>query len=92
MKDSALKKDPLLKPQALEDLRWWTKRDPKKATKIYDLIEAIQRDPFRGIGKPEPLKHQFAGWWSRHIDKKNRLIYQSTKDKIIILSCKDHYD
>ncbi|MCH8296135.1 Txe/YoeB family addiction module toxin [Candidatus Poribacteria bacterium] len=92
MKDSVLKKDPVLKPQALEDLRWWTEHNSKKAIKIYDLIKDIQRDPLRGIGKPEPLKHQFSGWHSRQIDKKNRLVYQLRGDKIIILSCKGHYD
>ncbi len=85
-------KDLVLKPQAFEDLQWWTERDRKKAIKIYDLIKDIQRDPFHGIGKPEPLKHQFSGCWSRQIDKKHRLVYQSTGDKIIVLSCKGHYD
>lgn len=50
-----------------------------------------QSDPFGGIGKPEPLKHEFAGCWSKRIDEKNRLVYQVTDEKIVVLSCRFHY-
>jgi toxin YoeB len=75
----------------LEDLAWWIEKDRKKAIRILDLIKEIRRDPFKGIGKPEPLKHEFAGLWSRRIDQKHRLIYDVKVDKIRILSCRYHY-
>jgi len=75
----------------LEDLAWWIEKDRKKAIRILDLIKEIRRDPFKGIGKPEPLKHEFAGLWSRRIDQEHRLIYDVKVDKIRILSCRYHY-
>ena len=65
-----------LDPQALEDLQFWVKNDARKSRKILDLIDAALRDPFTGIGKPEPLKHDLAGCWSRRIDLEHRLVYQ----------------
>jgi len=59
--------------------------------KIIDLIHATQVEPFKGLGKPEPLKHQLKGFWSRRINKEHRLIYQVNPDSIIIISCKFHY-
>ena len=61
---------------AFEDLAWWIKQDPKKALRIVDLINDIGRSSFEGIGKPEPLKHDFAGCWSRRIDQEHRIVYQ----------------
>ena len=55
------------------------------------LVEAIQRDPFSGIGQPESLKHDFAGCWSRRIDQEHRLVYEVSEEKIRILSCRYHY-
>jgi len=78
-------------PAAFEDLTWWVKRDRKQALRIMKLIEAIQRDPFQGIGKPEPLKHELAGCWSRRIDREHRLVYQVLEDRIRILACRYHY-
>ena len=80
-----------LDPQALEDLQFWTKTDARKSRKILDLIDAALRDPFVGIGKPEPLKHDLAGCWSRRIDLENRLIYQVQDDALVVLSCRYHY-
>ena len=57
----------------------------------FELIKAIQRDPFRGIGKPEPLKGQLTGKWSRRVNKKDRLLYEIIDDTIVILQCKGHY-
>jgi toxin YoeB len=66
---------------AFEDLAWWIQQDRNKALRIVSLIKDIQRDPFRGTGKPEPLKHELKGCWSRRIDQEHRLIYQvSRKD------------
>lgn len=76
---------------AFEDLAWWIQQDRSKALRIVNLINDVQRDPFRGIGKPEPLKHEFKGCWSRRIDQEHRLIYQVTQEKIRILACRYHY-
>jgi toxin YoeB len=76
---------------AFEDLAWWIEQDRDKALKIIKLIKDVQRDPFRGIGKPEPLRHELAGCWSRRIDQEHRLIYQVTSEKIRILACRYHY-
>ena len=76
---------------AFEDLAGWIEQDRDKALKILELIKDLQRDPFRGIGKPEPLRHELAGCWSRRIDQEHRLIYQVTSEKIRILACRYHY-
>ena len=76
---------------ALEDLTWWVKQDRKKALRVLRLIEETQRDPFGGVGNPEPLKHELAGCWSKRIDEEHRLIYQVLGDKIRILACRYHY-
>jgi toxin YoeB len=78
-------------PAAFEDLAWWVEQDRNKALRIINLIKDVQRDPFRGIGKPEPLKHELKGCWSRRIDKEHRIVYQVTDEKIRILACRYHY-
>jgi len=78
-------------PAGFEDLAWWVEKDRKKALRIIKLIKDVQRDPFVGTGKPEPLKHELSGCWSRRIDKEHRLIYQVKEDKIRILACRYHY-
>ena len=78
-------------PAAFEDLAWWVEQDRNKALRIINLIKDVQRDPFRGIGKPEPLKHELKGCWSRRIDQEHRLVYQVTEEKIRILACRYHY-
>ena len=76
---------------ALEDLAWWVQQDRKKALRILRLIQETQRDPFGGIGKPEPLKQELAGCWSKRIDNEHRLVYQVLDDKIRLLACRFHY-
>jgi toxin YoeB len=76
---------------AFEDLAWWIEQDRQKALRIVSLIKDVQRDPFKGIGKPEPLKHELKGCWSRRIDQEHRLVYQVTEEKIRILACRFHY-
>jgi toxin YoeB len=76
---------------AFEDLAWWVERDRAQALRIIRLIRDIQRDPFTGVGKPEPLKHEFKGCWSRRIDEEHRLVYHVREDKIRILACRYHY-
>jgi toxin YoeB len=78
-------------PAGFEDLAWWIEKDRKMAQRIVKVIQAIQRDPFGGIGKPEPLRHELAGCWSRRIDNEHRLVYQVMEDKIRILACRYHY-
>jgi toxin YoeB len=76
---------------AFEDLAWWVDKDRTQALRIIRLIREIQREPFSGIGKPEPLKHELKGCWSRRIDQTHRLVYQVHDDKIRILACRYHY-
>lgn len=78
-------------PKAFAEYQDWVVRDRKTALRIGDLIRDILRSPFEGIGKPEPLKHQFKGYWSRRIDQENRLIYKVTDTSIVIISCWSHY-
>ncbi|ABW67504.1 Txe/YoeB family addiction module toxin [Desulfosudis oleivorans] len=78
-------------PAGFEDLSWWIEKDRKKALRIIKLIKEVQRDPFHGAGKPEPLKHELSGCWSRRIDQEHRLVYEVTKDTIRILACRYHY-
>ncbi|MGB6943904.1 MAG: Txe/YoeB family addiction module toxin [Bryobacteraceae bacterium] len=66
-------------------------RDRTHALRIVRLIREIQRDPFTGVGKPEPLKHELKGCWSRRIDDEHRLVYQVHQDRIRILACRYHY-
>lgn len=76
---------------AWEDYTWWQSQDRKTLRRINQLIRDIERDPFGGIGKPEPLRYEYAGLWSRRIDQSNRLVYRATEDSIVIYSCRDHY-
>ncbi len=78
-------------PSAFEDLAWWVSQDRKKALRLIRLIQETQKDPFGGIGKPEPLKHELAGCWSKRIDDEHRLVYQVTENKIRVLACRHHY-
>jgi len=74
-----------------EDLAWWIEHDRTQALRIIRVIREIQRDPFGGIGKPEPLKHDLKGCWWRRIDHVHRLIYQVAEQQIKILQCRFHY-
>lgn len=74
-----------------EDYLYWQATDRRMLKQINDLVKDIQRDPFGGIGKPEPLKHQLTGFWSRRIDDKHRLVYAVNDDGLTILQCRDHY-
>lgn len=75
-----------------EDYTSWQKEDKKILKKINELIKDIQRTPFEGKGKPEPLKFDLAGLWSRRIDREHRLVYKVEQDEIPIYSCRYHYD
>ena len=78
-------------PAAFEDLAWWIEQDRRKAIRIVKLVREIQRDPFSGSGKAEPLKHELSGCWSRRIDSEHRIVYEVTDVKIRILACRYHY-
>jgi len=78
-------------PDAFEDLAWWVRQDRKIALRLIRLIQETQSDPFGGIGKPEPLRYELAGCWSKRIDDEHRLVYQVTDEKIRILACRYHY-
>ncbi|MGH2279693.1 Txe/YoeB family addiction module toxin [Aliarcobacter sp. ERUVET-7] len=77
--------------KAFEDFTNWATQDKKLYTKIIALIKDIKRSPFLGLGKPEPLKHELSGYWSRRINDEHRLVYKVTDTMIIIASCKYHY-
>jgi toxin YoeB len=77
--------------ESWEDYLYWQKQDKKILKKINDLIKSIAREPFEGIGKPEPLKYQYKGYWSRRITDEHRLIYKIDGDKLIIAKCRYHY-
>jgi len=81
----------VLAPQFLEDLRSWIETDRRIAVRVLDLMEAVLRDPFVGIGKPEPLKYIFAGCWSRRITQEHRLVYRVSASRIEFLQAKYHY-
>lgn len=82
---------------AWEDYLFWQKYDQPKSDKqvlrkINQLIRDIQRDPFAGLGKPEPLKHNLAGFWSRRITDEHRIVYKMDGDEVLIAQCRHHYE
>jgi toxin YoeB len=78
--------------EAWEDYVYWQQNDPKILQSINDLIRDIRRDPFKGLGKPEPLKHSLAGWWSRRITREHRLVYRvSGRDAELLEIIQCHY-
>ena len=80
-----------LSTQAIEDMVYFAKSQPKLLSKIANLLESISKNPFEGIGKPEPLKYDFEGCWSRRIDQEHRLIYFVEDNTVNIISFRGHY-
>lgn len=78
--------------RAWEEYCYWQLQDKKTLKRINTLIKDIQRDSFNGLGKPEPLKENLTGYWSRRIDNVNRIVYTVEETCIIIISCKGHYE
>ena len=78
--------------ESWDDYLYWQQHDKKKVTKINELLKDIAGTPFEGLGKPEALKHKYAGFWSRRIDDEHRLIYRFNQDEIQIVKCHHHYD
>lgn len=78
-------------PEAWEEFGWWVANDLKVVRKIYSLINSILKNPFEGLEKPEPLKADYAGYWSRRITEEHRLVYKVEATKIHIVQLKGHY-
>lgn len=76
---------------AWEDYLYWQKTDKKILQRINRLIKDTKRDPFKGIGDPEPLRHGWSGYWSRRINKEHRFVYKPQKDALLIAQCRYHY-
>ena len=76
---------------AWNDYLWWQEHDKKTLRRINTLVRDIERTPFEGLGKPEPLRYELSGTWSRRIDASNRLVYSVEGDVVAIYSAKDHY-
>lgn len=87
------KKDRLavFQPEFIEDLRFWVETDRKLALRVFEMIEAILRDPFDGIGKPEPLKYMSPGAWSRRLTQEHRIVYLVRDDRVDFLQARYHY-
>ena len=78
--------------QAWQDYLYWQTQDKKTLKRINQLLQDISRNGYTGMGKPEPLKHELTGYWSRRIDEVNRLVYRITDDTIEVLQCRGHYN
>jgi toxin YoeB len=78
--------------EAWKDYRYWQSQDKKTLKRINQLISDTQRTPFEGVGKPEKLKENLSGFWSRRIDESNRLVYVIDNNQLIIISCRYHYE
>ena len=81
----------IITDKAFEDIQFWLKNDRKILSKIFTLIDNCKNSPFEGIGKPEPLRHNLAGYWSRRINSEHRLVYKVEDNTITIIQCKLHY-
>jgi len=78
-------------PEFRQDLRYWVETNRRTALRVLDLVEAVTRDPFQGVGKPEPLRHALAGAWSRRITEEHRLVYAVSAERIDFLQARYHY-
>ena len=84
-------REAVFQPEFREDLRYWVKTNRKIALRAFDLIEAVMRDPFTGLGKPEPLKYLGPGVWSRRLTQEHRLVYVVSDERIDFLQARFHY-
>lgn len=84
-------RDAVFQPEFREDLRWWVEEDRRTAMRAVRIVEEVLRDPFRGIGKPEPLKHLGEGLWSRRLTQEHRIVYMVREDRIDFLQARYHY-
>lgn len=74
-----------------DDYQYWQTQDKKTLKRINELIKSAQRTPFEGIGKPEALRENLSGYWSRRIDQKHRLVYEASDEQLTIIACRYHY-
>jgi toxin YoeB len=81
----------VFQPEFLEDLEYWVQTDRKMALRLIKMVREILRDPFEGIGKPEPLKYEFSGAWSRRLNKEHRIVYLVSENRIDFLKARYHY-
>jgi toxin YoeB len=81
----------VFQPEFLEDLEYWVQTDRKMALRLIKMVREILRNPFEGIGKPEPLKYEFSGAWSRRLNKEHRIVYLVSEDRIDFLKARYHY-
>jgi len=86
-----VKRVAVLQPEFREDLTYWIKSHRNTAIRILDLVEAVLRDPFEGVGKPEPLQKLLAGCWSRRITQQHRLVYRVNDERVDFLQARYHY-
>lgn len=85
------RREAVFQREFLEDLRYWVKTDRKVALRAFDVVEAILRDPFTGLGKPEPLKYLASGAWSRRLTQEHRIVYLVRDERIDFLQARYHY-
>lgn len=81
----------VMDPAFLADLEYWTRTDRRRALRTLKLVEDVLRNPFTGTGKPEPLRGQLSGKWSRRIDQEHRLVYEVSNDRVCFLAARYHY-
>lgn len=86
-----VQREAVFHPEFCEDLRYWVETNRRTALRTLTLVEAILRDPFRGLGKPEPLKHLAAGSWSRRLTQEHRIVYLVSEDRVDFLQARYHY-
>lgn len=91
MAKSKKKREAVFQPEFIEDLKYWVKTDRKIALKAFEIVEAVLRDPFKGIAKPEPLKYLAPNTWSRRLTQEHRIVYLVRESKIDFLQTRYHY-
>ncbi len=88
---SPKEREAVFDPYFRQDIQYWIEKDRKVALRAFDLIEAIMRDPFKGIGKPEPLKYIGPNYWSRRLTEEHRIVYRVSDDRVVFLQARLHY-
>jgi toxin YoeB len=86
------RREAVFHPEFIDDLRYFVQAERRVALRALDLVEAVLGDPFGGIGKPEPLKHQLAGAWSRRLTKNHRIVYLVSENRVEFLQARYHYE
>jgi toxin YoeB len=81
----------VFQPEFLEDLRFWVENNRKVALRALDMVEAVMRDPFAGVGKPEPLRYLASGTWSRRLTEEHRIVYLVSAERVDFLQARYHY-